>query len=135
MSEEKKSIALPIIGEQTSVSSGPKSRAEGGDVMSEIAQEVAQNKLVLYMKGTPQMPMCGFSARAASILSSFGVPLYTVNILEDEEKRQAIKQFSNWPTIPQVYIDGEFQGGSDILMQMYESGELEQALRQAFGQE
>ena len=131
---EKKVISLPIVGEEASMVKGSgKTRAEGGDVMSEIEHEVTAHKLVLYMKVTPQAPMCGFSARAASILSSYGVPLYAVNILEDQEKRQAIKDYSQWPTIPQVYIDGEFQRGSDILMQMHESGELGEALRRAFG--
>ena len=78
------------------------------------------------------MPQCGFSARACAILGSYGVPYHAVNILADQEKRQAIKEFSEWPTIPQVYISGEFQGGSDILMQMHDSGELEAALKKAF---
>ena len=137
MSEEKKSIALPIVGNDssptsTAASSEHKTREQGGDIMSEIAHEVHAHKLVLYMKGTPQTPQCGFSARAVQILQSYGVPLHTVNILADQEKRQAIKAYSNWPTIPQVYIGGEFQGGSDILMQMHDNGELERELKAAF---
>ncbi len=134
MTEEKKSISLPIIGSEPApvAVTEYKTRDQGGDVMSEIAHEVNSNKLVLYMKGTPAMPQCGFSARAVQILESYGVPLYTVNILADQEKRQAIKEFSEWPTIPQVYIGGEFQGGSDILMQMHTSGELEAALKSVF---
>lgn len=130
---DKKSISLPIIGaEDTSAPASNRTREQGGDIMSEIAHEVEVNKVVLYMKGTPDMPQCGFSARASAILASYGMPYHTVNILADPEKRQAIKEYSNWPTIPQVYIGGEFQGGSDILMQMHESGELEEALKKAF---
>ena len=126
---DKKKISLPIVGADTTVAQ-PKTREEGGDIMSEIAHEVATHKVVLYMKGTPQAPMCGFSQRAAAILSSYGVPLHAVDILQDPEKRQAIKTFSDWPTIPQVYVGGEFLGGSDLLMQMHESGDLETTLRE-----
>jgi monothiol glutaredoxin len=84
---------------------------------------------MLFMKGTAQFPMCGFSDRAIQILKAAGATdLKTFNVLEDEEVRQGIKEYANWPTIPQLYIDGEFVGGSDILMEMYESGELQQAL-------
>jgi len=132
MSDEKKRISLPLVGGEDKVAQN-KTREEGGDVMSEIAHEVEANKVVLYMKGTPEQPMCGFSYRAATILQSYGVPLYSVNILEDQEKRQAIKEYSEWPTIPQIYVDGEFLGGSDLLMQMHETGQLEDVLRGAFG--
>lgn len=124
-------ISLPIAGgapAKAPTASEHKTRAEGGTVMSEIAHEVNANPLVLYMKGSPAMPQCGFSARASQILGQFDVPLYTVDILRDPEKRQAIKEYSNWPTIPQVYVGGEFIGGSDILMEMYENGELGEAL-------
>lgn len=94
-----------------------------------IQKTVTDNQVVLFMKGTAQFPQCGFSGRAIQILKSCGVRnLVTVNVLEDDEVRQAIKDFSNWPTIPQLYIKGEFIGGSDIMMEMYESGELLQAL-------
>jgi monothiol glutaredoxin len=126
---DKKKISLPIVGNESAVAEAAgKTRAEGGDVMSEIDHEVKNNRIVLYMKGTPDAPMCGFSARASQILASYGQPLYAVNILEDPEKRQAIKTYSDWPTIPQVYIDGEFLGGSDILMQMYENGQLDDVI-------
>lgn len=108
--------------------SAHKTRAEGGTIMDEIAAEVANNKILIYMKGSPQMPQCGFSARATQILSSYGLPYHSVNILADPEKRQAIKEFSEWPTIPQIYIGGEFLGGSDILFEMYQNGELEEAI-------
>jgi monothiol glutaredoxin len=90
---------------------------------------VKGNPVVLFMKGTAQFPMCGFSGRAIQILKACGVdePV-TVNVLEDESVRQGIKAYANWPTIPQLYINGEFVGGSDIMMEMYESGELKQAL-------
>jgi monothiol glutaredoxin len=133
MSESGKKISLPIVGAEQSAQPTGKSRAEGGDVMSEIGGEVAAHKVVLYMKGTPEAPMCGFSHRAAAILTSYGVPLYAVNILEDPEKRQAIKEFSDWPTIPQIYVGGEFLGGSDILMQMHQTGQLEDVLKGTFG--
>jgi monothiol glutaredoxin len=139
MSEDgKKKISLPIVGDEegsadeASGDGGPKTRAEGGDVMSEIDREVGDHTVVLYMKGTPQQPMCGFSQRASAILQTFGRPFYSVNILEDPEKRQAIKEYSNWPTIPQVYVGGEFLGGSDILMEMYETGELADKIEEAF---
>jgi monothiol glutaredoxin len=133
MTEQKKGFSLPLANPEANLSSGPKSRDEGGDIMTEIAKEVTTNTVVLYMKGLPESPMCGFSATAAAILGSYAVPVYAVNILADPEKRQAIKQYSNWPTIPQIYVGGEFLGGSDILMQMHESGELKEMLAQAFG--
>jgi monothiol glutaredoxin len=111
--------------------SPPKTRAEGGTVMTEISRELGENPLVLYMKGSPAAPQCGFSARAVQILGQFGVPLHTVDILSDPEKRQAIKEFSDWPTIPQVYIRGEFIGGSDILSQIFENGELAEMLSES----
>lgn len=104
--------------------------------MSEVQQRiddlVKSNRVVLFMKGTAQFPMCGFSGRAIQILKAAGVTdLKTFNVLEDEGVRQGIKDYANWPTIPQLYIGGEFVGGSDIMMEMYESGELQQALATA----
>lgn len=125
----EKKISLPIVGD--SEEPVPPTRQEGGDVMTEIEREVKTNRVVLYMKGTPAQPMCGFSARAAGILDTYGVPYYAVNILADPEKRQAIKVFSDWPTIPQIYLDGEFLGGSDILTQMYENGQLDELMKPA----
>ncbi len=91
-----------------------------------IQKTVTENQVVLFMKGTAQFPQCGFSGRAIQILKSCGVGnLVTVNVLEDDEVRQAIKDFSNWPTIPQLYINGEFVGGSDIMAEMFQSGELQ----------
>ena len=99
------------------------------DVQERISDLVQQNRVVLFMKGTAQFPMCGFSGRAVQILKACGVnDLKTVNVLEDEGIRQGIKDFANWPTIPQLYVNGEFVGGSDILMEMYQAGELQQVL-------
>ena len=99
------------------------------DVQQRISDLVQQNRVVLFMKGTAQFPMCGFSGRAVQILKACGVnDLKTVNVLEDEGIRQGIKDFANWPTIPQLYVNGEFVGGSDILMEMYQAGELQQVL-------
>ena len=102
------------------------------DVQKRIGDLVQHNRVVLFMKGTAQFPMCGFSGRAIQILKACGVDdLKTVNVLEDEEIRQGIKDFANWPTIPQLYVNGEFIGGSDILMEMYQAGELQQVLGKA----
>ena len=102
------------------------------DVMKEIEEEIKNHKVMLYMKGTPDQPMCGFSYTVIEILNQVGHPYASVNILADPEKREAIKQFSNWPTIPQLYINGEFIGGCDITREMFDSGELKQTLDQAF---
>jgi monothiol glutaredoxin len=99
------------------------------DVQQQIDALVKGNRVVLFMKGTAQFPMCGFSGRAIQVLKACGVnDLVTVNVLEDEAIRQGIKDYANWPTIPQLYVNGEFVGGSDIVMEMYQSGELQQAL-------
>ena len=99
------------------------------DVQKRIDDLVKQHRVVLFMKGNAQFPMCGFSGRAVQILKACGVEdLTTVNVLDDDEIRQGIKAYSNWPTIPQLYVNGEFVGGSDIMMEMYQAGELQQAL-------
>ena len=98
-------------------------------VQDKIREQVTGNRIVLYMKGTPQFPQCGFSATVAEILKRCGVTDYkSVDVLQDPEIRQGIKEFSEWPTIPQLYVKGEFVGGSDIMMEMFESGELQQLL-------
>jgi len=102
------------------------------EVQQRIDALVKGNHVVLFMKGTAQFPMCGFSGRAIQILKACGVnELKTVNVLEDEGIRQGIKEYANWPTIPQLYVAGEFVGGSDIMMEMYEAGELQQVLSPA----
>ena len=99
------------------------------DVQQRIDSIVKGGRVVLFMKGTAQFPQCGFSGRAIQVLKACGVgELKTVNVLEDDEIRQGIKDYANWPTIPQLYIDGEFVGGSDIMMEMYQSGELQQLI-------
>lgn len=98
--------------------------------VEQIKKLVHENNVVLFMKGNAKFPMCGFSGRALKILSLCGVKDFiTVNVLEDERVRQAIKEYSNWPTIPQLYVRGEFIGGSDIMAEMYESGELQELFK------
>ena len=99
------------------------------DVQQLLKEQVTSHPVVLYMKGTPQFPQCGFSATAAQILKLCGVAQYaSVNVLEDPEIRNGVKEYANWPTIPQLYIKGEFVGGCDIMKEMYQSGELQQML-------
>jgi len=98
------------------------------DPKTRIGEIVGKNDIVLFMKGTPLFPQCGFSSRAIAILDRLGAPYETVDVLQDPEIRQSIKEYSDWPTIPQLYVRGEFVGGSDIMMEMFESGELKQLL-------
>jgi len=99
------------------------------DIQQRIKDQVTSNPVVLFMKGTPQMPQCGFSAMAVQALQACGVSNFaTVNVLADPEIRQGIKEYANWPTIPQLYVNGEFVGGADILREMYQSGELQKLL-------
>ena len=101
------------------------------DVMQRIDELVKANEVVLFMKGSASFPMCGFSGRAIQVLEACGVDtktVKTVNVLDDAEIRQGIKEYSNWPTVPQLYVKGEFVGGSDIMTEMYESGELQTVL-------
>ena len=100
------------------------------DANQRIAQIVDSNDVVLFMKGTPLFPQCGFSSRAVSILEHCGVDFEGVDVLQDTEIRQGIKAYSDWPTIPQLYVKGEFVGGSDIMMEMFEAGELQQLLEE-----
>ena len=102
------------------------------DVQQRIDELVKGNRVLLFMKGNAQFPQCGFSGRAIQVMKACGVSdLKTFNVLEDEQIRQGIKDYAQWPTIPQLYIDGEFVGGSDIVMEMYQSGELQQLLTKA----
>ena len=95
------------------------------DVKTKIENLLTENQVVLFMKGTSQFPQCGFSARATAILQDMGVTFKDINVLEDEEIRQGIKEYGNWPTIPQLYINKKLIGGSDIMMEMYQAGELQ----------
>ena len=99
------------------------------DIKQRIKEQVTGNPVVLYMKGTPQAPQCGFSALAVQVLNACGVRDFaTYNVLADADIRQGIKEYANWPTIPQLYVNGEFVGGSDIMREMYQSGELQKLL-------
>jgi len=100
------------------------------DAHARIAEIVNGNDVVLFMKGTPLFPQCGFSSVAVTILDRLGAQFHSVDVLQDMEIRQGIKAFSDWPTIPQLYVKGEFLGGSDIMREMYEAGELEQLFAQ-----
>ena len=101
------------------------------DVMQEIESEIRDNRVVLYMKGNPRFPMCGFSAATVEVLNEVGVPFKAVDILAEGEKREAIKSFSNWPTIPQLFVDGKFVGGCDIVRELHARGELAPLLQGA----
>jgi len=101
------------------------------EVHARLAEIVNGNDVVLFMKGTPLFPQCGFSSRAVAILNHLDVEFHSVDVLQDPEIRQGIKGFSDWPTIPQLYIKGEFLGGSDIMMEMFEAGELQQLVTEA----
>ena len=110
----------------------PKRERTAMSAQETIRKTVTSNPVVLFMKGSPQMPMCGFSATATQILQLCGVENFvTVDVLADPEIRQGIKQYANWPTIPQLYVNGEFVGGSDIMREMYQSGELQKLLEAA----
>ena len=99
------------------------------DSQARIAELVKANEVVLFMKGTPLFPQCGFSSRAVTILERLGANFETVDVLQDPEIRQGIKEYSDWPTVPQLYVKGEFVGGSDIMIEMYQSGELKKLLQ------
>lgn len=101
------------------------------EVQAKIEQLVNDNKIMVFMKGSKLMPQCGFSNNVVQILNTLGVPYETIDILADAEIRQGIKEYSNWPTIPQIYINGEFVGGSDIAIELYQSGELQQMVEVA----
>lgn len=99
------------------------------DAKTKIDNLLNENKIVLFMKGTQQFPQCGFSARATAILQDMGVEFKDVNVLEDEEIRTGIKEYGNWPTIPQLYVNKKLVGGSDIMMEMYQAGELQSLIK------
>jgi len=103
------------------------------NVQDKIRQQVEENTIILYMKGTPQFPQCGFSGRAVQLLQSCGAKFASVNVLADPEIREGIKQFGNWPTVPQLYVKGQLVGGSDIMMEMYQKGELQKLIAEAQG--
>ena len=101
------------------------------DVKQRIAEDIKNNKILMYVKGTKQMPQCGFSKTVIDVFEDLGVPFETRNVLEDPEIREGVKQFTQWPTIPQIFINGEFVGGCDIIRDLYESGELQKMVTTA----
>jgi monothiol glutaredoxin len=121
-------ISLPIVGDEEEAADAAVDSEEDGDseagVLEEIDRQVGEHDVVLYMKGAPAEPMCGFSARASGVLEAYGVSFESFNVLADEAIREGIKEYGDWPTIPQLYVNGELVGGSDIIMKMHESGEL-----------
>lgn len=105
------------------------------EVIDRIKSQLADNPVILYMKGTPSFPQCGFSGRAVQILQQCGAPFAHVNIFEDPELREALKIYSNWPTFPQLYVNGELLGGSDIMLDLFQKGELQALLAKTAGAE
>jgi monothiol glutaredoxin len=127
--------AAPAPGPAPTMSTEPAPDPRGGRSARDVIDELVKgNKVVLFMKGSPTSPMCGFSANAAGILESYNRPLAHFDVLSDPEIRSEIKEYSQWPTIPQIYVGGEFLGGSDILRQMHESGELKECIDEAFAE-
>lgn len=140
---------LPIVGNTTGQPASPQPQADAAvrpatlppeapqtargemDAQAFIASVVKDNPVTLFMKGSPSMPQCGFSANAVAILTGYGHEIKHVDVLADPDVRQGVKEFSNWPTIPQIYVGGEFLGGSDILAQMHQSGELGEVIEAA----
>jgi monothiol glutaredoxin len=115
-----------VVGAEQAQGAPP---SQAGDALERIAEDVKNNRVLVYMKGTPDAPQCGFSAATVEALNALGVPYASRNVLEDAEMRQAIKEYSNWPTIPQVYIDGKFVGGCDIVTEMAQTGELAELVK------
>jgi len=97
-------------------------------IKQQIENDVKSNKVFLYMKGTPESPQCGFSAQVVSILQSYDTDFKSFNVLDDEDIRQGIKEYSDWPTVPQLYVNGEFVGGCDVMTEMHQSGDLKKVL-------
>jgi len=102
----------------------------GGDITESIQQDIEANKILIYIKGTPEAPQCGFSAAIVEAFQSLGVPFASRNVLEDPNLRQGIKEFTNWPTIPQIYVGGKFIGGCDIVLEMHANGQLESLVKE-----
>jgi monothiol glutaredoxin len=118
--------SLPMMSSEPSAA--PASSGESNPIRDAISEAISEHKVILFMKGTPDAPACGFSARTVAVLQSLEAPFAAVDVLPDPRIRQELSAISNWPTIPQLFIDGELVGGCDIVCEMYESGELAQAL-------
>lgn len=125
MSDENKSPFTILKEDQGPTVKSVTEDSTDGEMKDRVERLIQSSKVFLFMKGTPEMPQCGFSANVIGILNHFGVSYNTFNVLADTDIRQGIKDYANWPTIPQLYIDGKFIGGNDILMEMHEDGELE----------
>jgi monothiol glutaredoxin len=119
---------VPMLGQQPPGAPAA-AEAESNPIRAAIAEAIGEHKVILFMKGTPEAPACGFSARTVAMLQSLEVPFAAVDILPDPRIRQELSALSQWPTIPQLFVDGELIGGCDIVTEMYESGELAEALR------
>ncbi|MEA2209475.1 MAG: monothiol glutaredoxin [Solirubrobacteraceae bacterium] len=119
---------LPMSPGQPAPSAQPASDEQSNPIREAIAEALAEHKVMLFMKGTPDAPACGFSARTVAVLQALEVPFAAVDVLPDPRIRQELSAISNWPTIPQLFVDGELLGGCDIVTEMYESGELAEAL-------
>ena len=120
---------LPMSANQPApVPDAPASAGESNPIRDAITEAIAEHKVILFMKGTPEAPACGFSARTVAALQDLETPFAAVDILPDPRIRQELSAISNWPTVPQLFVDGELIGGCDIVMEMYESGELAEAL-------
>ena len=127
-STPEKQPVTPITSTTVSSTTSPKSKRGETPVLDFLQDYVKDNKIVIFMKGTPSNPMCGFSATASSILSSYNIPYEYFNVFTDQDVREGIKDFSSWPTLPQIYIGGEFMGGCDIITQMHNNGELKEEI-------
>jgi monothiol glutaredoxin len=128
MSSSNPASELPMAPGQPAPSSEPSAAGEPNQIREAIAEAIAEHEVILFMKGTPERPACGFSARTVAALEATGAPFAAVDILPDPRIRQELSALSNWPTIPQLFVNGELLGGCDIVTEMYESGELAEAL-------
>jgi monothiol glutaredoxin len=128
MSSTNPATDLPMSPSQPAPTAGPPPAGEANPIREAIAEAIAEHKVILFMKGTPEAPACGFSARTVAALQELDAPFAAVDILPDPRIRQELSAISNWPTIPQLFVNGELLGGCDIVIEMYESGELAEAL-------
>jgi monothiol glutaredoxin len=128
MSSTNPNSELPMSPGQPAPSAGPTPAGESNPIREAISEAIAEHKVILFMKGTPEAPACGFSARTVAALQSLDTPFAAVDILPDPRIRQELSAISDWPTIPQLFVNGELLGGCDIVTEMYESGELAEAL-------
>jgi monothiol glutaredoxin len=119
---------IPMLNDEVAPAAAPEEQ-ESNPIREALREAISEHRVILFMKGTPEAPACGFSARTVAALQALEAPFAAVDVLPDPRIRQELSALSNWPTIPQLFVDGELLGGCDIVLEMYESGELEQALR------